>query len=185
MSRAGLLFLFLLTFMFAHAQNNVLLLQKRGKTQQTFFPGRYISLQTKQGSYAQGMITRVGQDTIYIRYFDVQSSYTGYGGIFFDTVYRYTTALHHKDIGALIFLKNPTGRSRSGSLLMIAGGGVLMLGAVNGLYRSEPPREWYKPSSYITAGVLTGLGLLMKRSGSKKRIIGKKYAIKILPLDRR
>ena len=169
----------------ASAQNDVLLFQKKGKTKHTFFNGRYISLQTRQGNFADGIITRIQQDTVYLRHFEIMRNATEYGGIYFDTVFRYTTAIHYKDIGALFSMKDLTNRVRNGTILMIAGAGVLALGAINGLYRGEPPRDWYEPASFITAGALTGLGILMRRSARNKTVIGKKYTLKILPLDRR
>ncbi|MGB8193921.1 MAG: hypothetical protein WCF67_18455 [Chitinophagaceae bacterium] len=185
MSRSILLFLFLLFGAFAFSQNNALLLQKRGKTKQTYFAGHYISIQTRQGNFADGLITRILNDTIYIRHFDIQQTATSYGGIYFDTTFRYTTAIHYKDISALVSSEDFSGRKKSGTLLMIAGGGVMALGAVNGLYRGDPVKEWYKPSGYITAGALAGLGLLMKKSGKRKTPIGKKYSFKILTLSAR
>jgi hypothetical protein len=66
---------------------------------------------------------------------------------------------------------------------MIAGGGVMVLGAVNGLYRGDPPKDWYKPSGYITAGVLTALGFWMKKTADKKYVIGKKHKLVVLQLS--
>lgn len=185
MNKAGLLFLLLLSTLFAFSQNDVLLLQKRGKTKQTFFSGRYIRIETRQGNYADGLITAIMKDSIYIRHFDIQKTYTDYGGIYFDTAFRYTTAIHVKDIGAIISARDRSRRKSNGSILLIAGGGVMALGAINGLYRGDPPRDWYKPSSYIVAGALTSLGLLAKYSGKPKTTIGKKYSLKILPLNKR
>lgn len=168
------------------AQNDVLLLQKKGKTKQSYFNGRFISLQTKQGNFASGLITRIQKDTVYIRHFDIQQTATQYGAVYFDTVFRYTTAIHYQDIGAIASPKaRVSNRKANGTRLMIAGAGVLALGVINGLYREDPVREWFKPSGYITAGTLTGLGLLMRHAAKPKTIIGKKYTLKILPLDRR
>lgn len=185
MNKAALLFLFLLSNLFAYSQSDVLLLQKKGKTKQTFFTGRYIYLETKQGNYADGLITAIMKDTIYIRHFDIQKTFTEFGGIYFDTAFRYTTAIHYKDIGAIISAKDRSGRNRAGNILLIAGGGVMALGAINGLYRGDPPRDWYKPSSYIVAGALTGLGALAKFGGNPRTPIGKKYSLKILPVSKR
>jgi hypothetical protein len=185
MNKAILLFLFLLSNLFAFSQNDILLLQKKGKTKQTFFTGRYIYIETKQGNYADGLITRIMGDSIYIRHYDIQKTFTEYGGIYFDTAFRYTTAIHYKDIGAVISPIDRSGRKRAGSLFLLAGGGVLALGAINGLYRGDPPREWYKPSSYIVAGALAGLGALFKFGGNPRMPVGKKYNLKILPLDKR
>ena len=185
MTKSILLFLFLLANTFAIAQNNALLLQKKGKTQQSFFPGHYISIKTKQGNFADGLITRIHQDTVYIRHFDIQQEVTPYGGVYFDTAFRYTTAIHLNDIGALVLHKSRSRNRTNGNILLIAGGGVLALGAINGLYRKEPPREWYKPSGYISAGILTGLGILLKHPGRNLLRVGKKYTFKILPLGTR
>ncbi|HYE54268.1 MAG TPA: hypothetical protein VD996_05470 [Chitinophagaceae bacterium] len=186
MNRIILLITFLLVSFFANTQNNLLLLQKRGKTQKSYSAGHYIFIETKQGNYADGLITKIHADTIYIRHFDIQKNITAYGGVYFDTAFRYTTAVHYRDIGAFVTPhRNLADGRRRGNILLIAGGGVLALGAVNGLYRGDPPRDWYEPASYITAGMLTGLGLLSKKARKPKTLIGRKYTIKILQLDRR
>lgn len=185
MNKTALLILFLLSTLFAYSQNDILLLQKKGKTKQTFFTGRYIYLETKQRNYADGIITAIMKDSVYIRHFDIQKSITDYGGVYFDTAFRYTTAIHVKDIGAVISTKDQSGRKRSSTILLMAGGGVMALGAINGLYRKDPPRDWYKPSSYIVAGALTSLGLLAKYGGNPRTPIGKKYSLKILPLNKK
>ena len=186
MYKATLLTALLLYNLAAIAQNDVLLLQKKGVTKQTFFTGKFIALETKQGNYADGIITRIQHDTVYIRHFDIQQTATDYGGVYFDTVFRYTTAIHYRDIGAV---PNPASkiasRKRNGTILMIAGVGVMALGAINGAYRGDPPRDWYEPASYITAASMVALGYLWTRSAKTKIVIGKKYSFKILQLDRR
>ncbi|HYE56347.1 MAG TPA: hypothetical protein VD996_15970 [Chitinophagaceae bacterium] len=182
MNKASLLILFLLAFTALHAQNNALILQKKGRTQKTYFAGHFIALQTKQGNYADGIITRITNDSLYIRHFDIEKTFTEYGGIYFDTAFRYTTSINVKDIGAIMRQINSSNRNRNAKLLMIAGGGVLVLGAVNGIYRKDPPRDWYQPSSYISAGALLGGGLLLSRAAKRQMTLGKKYSIKILPL---
>ena len=166
------------------AQTNVLLLQKRNKTFKSYYEGHYITLETVDKNFADGVITGIKNDSIYIRHFDIQKSYSDYGGIYFDTAFRYTTAIHYKDIGAILILNPKSNRKTNGTILMIAGGGVMVLGAVNGLYRGDPPKDWYKPSGYITAAVLFVLGFWLKRSTDKRYSIGKKYDLKILELGR-
>lgn len=185
MNRSILLILFLLPSIVAFTQTNVLLLQKNGKTQKSFFAGHYISLLTHQGSSANGVITKISADSLYIRHFDIEQSVSDYGGVYFDTAFRYTTAIHIKDIGALVSLEDRSGRKKTGTILMIAGAGVMALGAINGLYRGDSPNEWYQPSSYIVAGALLGAGAWFKYSKSPKTRIGKKFTLKILPLDTR
>ena len=185
MGRLNLLILCLLFNLIAFAQTNVLLLQKNGKTQKSIFAGHYISILTRQGSSANGIITKIGLDTIYIRHFDIEQSMSDLGGVYFDTAFRYTTAIHVKDIGALVSKEDLSGRKKTGNILMIAGAGVLALGAINGLYRGDPPKEWYETSSYIVSGALLATGAWFKFSKSPKTRLGKKFTLKILPLDTR
>ena len=165
------------------AQNNILLLRKNNRTVKTLFEGKYIAFDTKQRSYASGIITKIGKDTIYIRHFEIVRTGTEYGGVYFDTSFRYTTAIHIKDIGAIHPFRSMRGYANSGFMLMIAGGGVMVLGAVNGLYRNESIGDWYKPSGFITAGVLAGTGYLLRRASKKKFVIGRKYQLKILSIN--
>jgi len=181
--KAGLLII-ITSFLFQSlaAQSNVLLLQKKHKTFKSYYEGHYITLETVDNNYADGVITRIKNDSIYIRHFDIEKSYSDYGGIYFDTAFRYTTAIHVNDIGRILIINPKSNRKSNGTILVVAGVGVMVLGAVNGLYRGDPPKDWYKPSGYITAGLLTALGIWLRRSADKKYSIGKKYQLKILAL---
>jgi len=184
--KSALLFsLTILTITQAVAQNNILLLQKKHKRIDNYYPGKFISIETINKSYAEGLITKITNDSIYIRFFEIEKSVTDYGGVYFDTAFRYTTVIHVKEIGAVLVEKKNTNRKRNGSILMVAGGGVMVLGAVNGLYRGDPPKDWYKTSGYIVAGALIATGFLLSRSADKRYAIGKKYQLKILPLSTR
>src|SRR4030095_2959207 len=148
MKRPLALFLSILLISTAFGQNNLLLLQKKNKTIQTFYVGKFIAIETVNKSYADGAITKITNDSVFIRHFDIERSETQYGGVYFDTAFRYTTAIHVKEIGAVVIAKGNSNRKTNGTILMVAGGGVMLLGAVNGLYRGDPPKDWYKPSAY-------------------------------------
>lgn len=165
------------------AQNNELLLKKKNKTVRTFFPGKYITLETVEKNYADGIITKITKDSIYIRHFDIERSESDYGGVYIDTAFRYSTVIHVKDINAILDFKNSANRKRNGTILMVAGGGVMVLGAVNGLYRGDPPKDWYKPSGYITAAALMATGFLLRKSAEKRFQIGKKYKLVVIELS--
>ena len=177
--------LLLLTAFLVHsatAQSNELLVQKKNKTVEKYFVGHYIMLETINHTFADGIITRITKDSIFIQHFDIERSETANGAVYIDTSFRYTTAIYYKDIGKILF---PTrmGRKTNGTILMVAGGGVMVLGAVNGLYRGDPPEDWYKTSSYIVAGALVAAGYWLRKSADKKYPIGKKYHLKILELS--
>jgi hypothetical protein len=183
--RNTLTLLLLLFTISAAGQNNILLLQKKQKTIRQYYAGRFISLETVNKSHAEGLITKITNDSVYIRYFEIERSMTAYGGVYFDTAFRYTTAIHVKEIGAIVYENKKSNRKRNGSILFVAGAGVMVLGAVNGLYRGDPPKDWYKPSGYITAAALMATGYFLNKSAVKRYKIGKKYQLKILALTTR
>lgn len=183
MIRFLLFCILILSSLTVSAQNNILLLRKNNRTVRTLFEGKYIAFDTKQKSSASGIITKIGKDTIFIRHFEIMRVGTTYGGVYFDTSFRYTTAIHIKDIGAVHPFRSMSGYANSGALLMIAGGGVMVLGAVNGIYRKESIGDWYKPSGFISAGVLAGTGYFLQRASKKKYVIGRKYQLQILSIN--
>src|SRR6516164_1662095 len=137
--------LLLLTAFLVHAasaQSNELLLKKKNKTIISYFVGHYIMLQTVNNTFADGIITKITKDSIFIQHFDMERSETANGAVYIDTAFRYTTAIYYQDIGKIL-LPIKYARKTNGTILMVAGGGVLVLGAVNGLYRGDPPKDWY------------------------------------------
>jgi len=179
--------LLLLTAFLVHsgtAQSNELLVQKKSKTVQKYFVGHFIMLETINNTYADGIITRITKDSIFIQHFDIERAETANGAVYIDTAFKYTTAVHYMEIGKILF-PTRTGRKTNGTILMVAGGGVMVLGAVNGLYRGDPPKDWYKTSSYIVAGALAAAGFWLRKTADKKYTIGKKYHLKILELSTR
>ena len=67
-----------------------------------------------------------------------------------------------------------------GTILIVAGVGVLVLNVVNGLYTNEKAGSWVKTSGWITAGALILGGILLKRARYKNYSIGKKFTLHYL-----
>ena len=65
---------------------------------------------------------------------------------------------------------------------MVAGAGVFVLGAVNGMIRKDPADVWYTTTSYITGGALLVGGWLLRKAGTRKYYIGHKYKLDYLAL---
>jgi hypothetical protein len=70
-----------------------------------------------------------------------------------------------------------------GTVLIVAGVGVLALNVINGLYTNEPAGSWIKPSGWITAGAFILAGILMKSARYKNYPIGKKYQLHYLNIN--
>lgn len=153
--------LFLVIPFFAKAQTDVLELKKNGKNLKTYTPGMYLITQTIYDQWIEGQITAMRNDSVFIN----------------------NQPFHFKELKAIRYERTKLNYKADGILLMAAGGGVLLLGAVNGLYRGDPASEWYRPASYITAGALLGLGFLLIKSEHKIYHLGGKYSLQYLMIN--
>jgi hypothetical protein len=156
-----LAFLLLLLPICCFSQTDLLMLKKKGAHVIT---------------YSQGM--QINMETIYQQWFDGTISSIRHDSVFLDGV-----PFHYKEIMAIQRQRKGLNYKADGIILMAAGGGVLLLGAVNGLYRGDPANTWYAPASYIAAGTLLVGGFVLTRLETKKYVIGKKYTLEYLDLD--
>jgi hypothetical protein len=67
-----------------------------------------------------------------------------------------------------------------GTLLIVAGVGVIVLNVVNGIYTNESAGSWVKTSGWITAGAFIIGGILMRRARYSDYKLGKKYTLHYL-----
>jgi hypothetical protein len=141
--------------------DDVFVLQKNGSNVRTYSIGMPFSMETIYEQWFDGTITAIRHDSIFLN------------GIPF----------HYKEIRTIRWERTKLQYTTDGILLMIAGGGVLVLGAVNGLYRGDQAKDWYTPVSFITAGVFLITGFILLKSKYKKYSLGKKYSIHYLELN--
>ena len=145
---------------FCLAQTDVLELKKNGHNLRTYAPGMYLVMETVYDQWLEGPITAIRNDSVFVN----------------------GQPFHIKEIKTIRYERTKLNYQADGLILMIAGGGVLLLGAVNGMYRGDPASEWYTPASYITAGALLGLGFFLIKSQYKKYHLGKKYKLEYVPV---
>jgi multidrug transporter EmrE-like cation transporter len=119
------------------------------------------------------LITKIKNDTLFLRQFVVQQIPTTLGVYILDTVSSYHYQYHYKQIKAI----GKTGRkfdvSTSAAVLM--GGGILLTAASAVVFLVD--REKFSPQLMIGGIVLAGIGYLMARLGGKGMVIGKKYSL--------
>lgn len=154
-------FLLLLTVMHTRAQTNLLVLEKNGSNVKTFSAGMDITMETIYHQWFDGIITIIRNDSVYINGFP----------------------FHYKEIATIKRERKKLNYEADGVILMAAGAGVLLLGAVNGWYRGDNAGSWYTATSYITAGALIIGGYLLLKARYKYYHLGKKYTLKYLELD--
>src|SRR5487761_1940069 len=129
-------FFLLIPFFTAHAQTDIMVLEKRGHTIITYSAGMGITMKTIYNQWIDGTITALHNDSVFVD----------------------GSPFHYKEIGALRVDRKTWHNRGVGVFMMTAGAGVLALGAVNGLYRGDKASTWYTPTSYITAGTLLVAG---------------------------
>src|SRR5665213_334011 len=152
--------LFFLIPLIGLSQTDVLILQKNGRNIKTYAPGQPIIFETVYQQWFDGTLTELRNDSVFVN------------GIPF----------HYNEIKNMRLERSKLNYGADGTLLIIAGAGVLVLNSVNGLYRKEKPARWFAATDWITAGALIVGGILLKKARIRTFPLGKKYGLHYLDL---
>ncbi|HEY4155624.1 MAG TPA: hypothetical protein VGM24_09350 [Puia sp.] len=142
------------------SQTDVLILQKNGRNIKTYAPGERIIFETIYDQWFDGMLTELRNDSVFVNHIP----------------------FHYNEIRAMRTERGKLNYSQDGTLLIIAGVGVIVLNTVNGLYRKDKAKDWFSTTGWITAGVLIAGGILLRKSRIKTYPLGKKYGLHYLDL---
>ena len=152
-------------------------LKKKGRTIHSYFSGTHIEFITNTGAYRNALINRIYNDTLYLQEFEVRVLPTTFGTYIRDTVGSYRFKYHYNQVASLGPKKQRFNWSGSGSSLM--GGGILLVVGSGIVYLAD--RDNFSPGLMGAAAVLTGVGYLLNKSGSKGIVPGnKKYALEYI-----
>ena len=143
------------------SQTDVLELKKNGKNIRTYSPGMYFVMETVYDQWLEGYITAIRNDSVFVNNFP----------------------FHYKEIRTIRYERTKFLYKGNGTILMLAGAGVLVIGTVNGLYRGDPASQWFTAAGYITAGVMLLGGYLLIKAQYKKYHLGKKYTLEYLNVN--
>lgn len=145
-------------------------LKKNKKTVRTFFSGSNIEYLTNNGTYRNGVITKIENDSIYIQEFVVNRMLTTFGSYILDTVGSFRFVNAYKDIHA--FSAPTKGFNVAGSGAALMGGGILLTLGSGIVYLAD--KEKFSPGLMAASAGLAVAGYFMSKSGSKGIVIGKK-----------
>jgi hypothetical protein len=137
------------------SQTDVLLLKKNGRNIKTYATGQTIIVQTIYDQWLGGTITDLRNDSVFIN------------GIPF----------HVHEIQSVRQEFTKWNYNADGTILIIAGAGLIALNVINGIYTGESAGSWVKTSAWITAGTFILGGILLKRARYKNYPLGKKYTL--------
>jgi hypothetical protein len=155
------LFFYLLPLWSSAQSDDIIILKRHGANIKTYTQGLYFTMETIYDQWFDGTITAIRNDSVFLN------------GMPF----------HYKEISAIRRERKGLNYSTDGAILMLAGGGLLLIGAVNGILRSDAFNQWYTPANLIVAGTLIAGGFLLVKAHFKKYILGKKYNLEYLPLN--
>jgi hypothetical protein len=158
------------------AQNDLLILKKNNRTQQTFFPGSEMTFSTAKGSY-NAYVTSIQRDSVYLVQYDIRQVPTNLGIYMLDTIARYNFGINYRDITGFGKMNNKFDWNASGSALF--GGGILLttVGLGTWIFAKPNTRYYARPALVIGAAVLSGIGYLLLKSHNKGTLLGKKYTL--------
>jgi len=99
-----------------------------------------------------------------------------------DSVFIDGQPFHYKEIAVIKRVRIRSGFLMIGSAMMAAAGGIIILGAVNGILRNDKPKDWYTNSALITAGTAAVVGYVLRKAFYINYRIGKKFKLEYLGL---
>jgi hypothetical protein len=121
----------------------------------SFTTGNQLDMETIYGQTFKGVITAMRNDSIFLN----------------------GRAWHYQEIAIIRRVRIRSGFLMIGTGMMAAAGGILVLGAVNGLIHNDNIGDWYTNAGLITSGILFVAGLTMRSAFFVKYKIGKKYKL--------
>lgn len=159
--------------------SDVLLLKRNNKTIKRYFAGKNIELTTKTDAYLVANISKIDNDTLYLKQYVVRQIPTRLGVFVLDTVSTYNYIYHYNQIKAI----GKTGRrfNSSASAASLMGGGVLLLLASGIVYLAD--NQKFSPELMIASASLTAVGYIIAKTGGKGYLIGKKYKLDYLDIS--
>ena len=159
MQKLLILFICLIPFV-GKAQNDVLVLQRRGMHERAYTVGDPMIFKTVYGQWFSGTIEDLRHDTVYI---------AGQG-------------FHYNEIAVIQRTASKINFATLGVTMMIAGGGFAAISAINGGLRQDHPNQWFTTGGYVIAGALLVGGFLLAELSSKYYKLGGRFKLTYLQI---
>lgn len=156
-----IIFVFFCVPLFLKAQNDLLILKKKGMQVKTYTPGSDLTMKTIYNQWLQGTITDMRHDSIFLN----------------------GQPFHYHEIAEIREMHLHFGNTVLPAGMMVAGAGIFVLGAFNGLYRGDKSKDWYTTSGLLTGGILVVGGYLLTKTRRGSYRIGKKFTLDYLVLN--
>lgn len=152
--------------------------KKNGRTIKSFFPGSPIIAETFYGSYLDGWVEAIKNDSVFFKIYDIRYYGTPYGGTIIDTIRNYIVPIYHKEIKSIqVFERRKKIPSKISKLLLIGGSGYFLLNLANGAYLNQSVTDKKNMKSLGISLGSAGAGVLLKYLFKPNNFSEKKHRI--------
>jgi hypothetical protein len=162
------------------AQGTALLLKKKGKTIQRYYPGRPFSFYTTDNLPVQGQLERIERDSLFMTYYQIVQVPTAFGTMRLDTAGRYSLAYSLKNVGSLPRTKSRGGLRLLGGAMVLGGLGYTAVNIFNTTREGDPPFGQDNIDNVLIGLGVAGAGFLLSRSGPDRYVLGTKYQLQLV-----
>lgn len=170
--------LFVSTQLFSQGSDLISVRKKNGAVIKTFFPGAPIVFEAKNGSYVDGRIKEIKNDSLFTTIYNTATFMTNLGVTIFDTVSIHVVSVHYKDIESIkVFIRHRFLRGKVDKLLMIGGAGYISLNVINHVISGESLTADDNLKKLGIAAAAFGVGLIIKKYFYVNRFSRKKHKI--------
>jgi hypothetical protein len=162
------------------AQSDFIQLKKNDKVIQNWFKGNYITCELDNDQWVQAVIYKIQYDSLYLRPYALEVGYNRLGLNTMDTVFYGLMTINVNRIKSFPKTDESFSYVKNGLLFKIAGGGYLLLNAINTLSDHE---DYFSsdnvPKIAIGASILA-VGIVLGLTHKTTYIVGKKYHIEYI-----
>lgn len=138
--------------------------KENGSVLKNFYSGSGILLQTIEGTYLQGPIKTIRNDSVFVVLYDIRYLPTIWGGFVRDTVSTAVAGIRYDQISRVHLEKRRGFFLRAApTLLMIGGAGYLTLNLLNGALDKQSVSDGKNMRRLGTAAGAFGLGYLLRK----------------------
>lgn len=162
------------------AQGTALLLKKKGKTIQRYYPGRPFSFYTTDNLPVQGQLDRIERDSLFMTYYQIVQVPTAFGTMRLDTAGRYSLNYSLANVGSLPRTKRKKGLGLLSGAMLLGGLGYTVVNIFNTTREGDPPFGKENIDNVLIGLGTAAAGFLLGRSGPDRYVLGPKYQLELV-----
>jgi hypothetical protein len=170
--------LFIVQALAAQSLDYLSVRKKNGQVVKNFYAGSTIVLQLTDGSYVNGPVQTIRNDSVHVTVYDIRYAPTPWGGYVRDTISTNIVPVPYKEISR-IYLQQRRGffQRKTGPLLMLGGGGYLLLNVTNGAFHGQSITDADNLRRIGLAAGAFGIGFLFQKLLASDGFSKKKHQI--------